>query len=400
MRKHILTYSILFSINSLMVSCQSKTQSKETNTPVNLVKMKEQFPNQKTAYEKTNDKVAFYKPSGQKILTIDLKRSMYSVYSPEFYHEGLIKINDMLYFLPLKVEKHETFSIGETGTASGTFKTINSVNDKGLLWKGKVEYPVGNTVKINDISYEYNKFGQLLKVEQNNQVIVDNSYDDNGHLVASKMPDAHIKYSYDKEGNIVTEEVERKGNKKIYTLAYNSSQQIIKKYTQNQDQVKEFKYDANGRVLSITEYSGEIDKSDSHKLNNHFSKKIFSYTDGQLANEKHLEFKITNASVLVNKKWEAIDIEQQRKLAWEKINDPSEIPVSETDKKYSYQADEIKISINDFGFSNRVKNGKSSLEKEVLSTESIKFTLDGSGRIIKKESLDKNKKNLVENYSY
>ena len=51
MRKHILTYSILFSINSLMVSCQSKTQSKETNTSVNLLKMKEQFPNQKTAYE-------------------------------------------------------------------------------------------------------------------------------------------------------------------------------------------------------------------------------------------------------------------------------------------------------------------------------------------------------------
>ncbi|WP_241331093.1 hypothetical protein [Chryseobacterium arthrosphaerae] len=56
--------------------------------------------------------------------------------------------------------------------------------------------------------------------------------------------------------------------------------------------------------------------------------------------------------------------------------------------------------INNFGFSNRVENGKLSQEKEVLQTESIKFSLDDVGRIIKKESIDKDKKIIIEKYFY
>lgn len=400
MRKHILTYSILFSINSVMVSCQSKTQSKETNTSVNLLKMKEQFPNQKTAFEKINDKVTLYTPSGSEILMIDLKRSIYSIYSPEIYHEGLVKINDMLYFLPAKVEKYQTFSTGETGTANGAFKIEKTTNDLGLLLKEKVEYPVENNVKTNDISYEYNKFGQLLKVEQNNKTIVENTYDNNGNLIESKTPNEHIRYEYNEDGTVISEEINKNGVKKLLKHQYNSSKQLVKKYSDDQNQTEEFKYDANGRILSVIEYSGETDKNDSNKLINHFFKKTYSYSKDQLTEEKHLSYNIANASVLVNKKWQPINIEQQRKLAWEKLNDPTEIPISETDKKYTYLSNEINVSINDFSFSNRIKNGKAFQEKEITQTESIKFSLDGEGRVVKKESTGKDKKIVVEKYSY
>lgn len=401
MRKHILTYSILFSINSVMVSCQSKTQNKETNTSVNLLKMKEQFPNQNTAFEKTNDKVTFYKPSGSRILTIDLKKHFYYVYSSEIYHEGFIKVNDMLYFFPGKIEKYQTFSTGETGTGNGTFKTQNVTNDLGLPLKETIEYPDENKVKTFDVSYGYNKFGQLLKVQQDNKTIVDKTYDNNGNLIESKTPDEHIKYNYNKEGNVVSEEVEKKGQKKIFNYQYNSSKQLLKKYTDDQNQVQKFTYDSEGKILSIVEYYGEIDKSNANKLINHFLIKTYSYTKNQPTEENHREFKIANASVLVNKKWQAINLEKQRKLAWDNINNSSEIPIAENDKKYVYLSNEINVSINYFSFSNRVKNGKASQEKEILRTESIKFSLDKEGRIIKKETVSKDdQKSNIEKYFY
>lgn len=401
LNKSILIIFKIWMLTGMAITCHpNKSKSLESNEPVEKFNSVEEFANHKTAFEKINDKVSFYKPDGNKILMIDLKRSVYNVYFPEVYSEGLIKINSILYFLSAKVERYQTFSMGETGTATGTFKTENVTSDTGLLLKKNIEYPAGNTMKTNDISYEYNKFGQLLKVQQNNKTTIRNTYDSNGNLIETQTPDKQIKYNYNNEGNIVSEEWDSQGEKIVFKYQYNSSGQLVKKYTDDQNQVEEFTYDSKGRIISVIEYSAEIDKSYSNKLINHFFKKTYSYTNDQLTNEKQLEYKITNASVLVNKKWQAINIEQQRKLAWEKISDPSEIPFAETDRNYIYLEKQINVLINNFGFSNRVENGKLSQEKEVLQTESIKFSLDDVGRIIKKESIDKDKKIIIEKYFY
>ncbi|WP_312389935.1 hypothetical protein [Chryseobacterium sp.] len=103
---------------------------------------------------------------------------------------------------------------------------------------------------------------------------------------------------------------------------------------------------------------------------------------------------------MVDKKWNPISIEEQRKLAWKKLHEQSELPLSAIESKYNYQSGQIEIVKTQYNFSNRVKNGKTEQNKEVLDTESIKFTLDSSQRPIKKEITDKNKKALTQEFSY
>ncbi|MBV6881797.1 hypothetical protein KVY03_18385 [Epilithonimonas sp. FP105] len=109
---------------------------------------------------------------------------------------------------------------------------------------------------------------------------------------------------------------------------------------------------------------------------------------------------IVNASILVDKKWQPINIEQQRKLGWKMLNEPSQLPLSETEKKYTYTANEVHISVNNFSFSNRVENGKTIQERDIRDFEKIKFILDNNGRIVKKETNRENRETEIEEYSY
>lgn len=401
MKKYILLCSISLSINSTMVSCQSKTQDTESNTSVNLSKMKEKFPNQKTAFEKINNKVDFYEPSGHKILSVDLQKSFYKVdLTSNLYLEHLIKINDQLYFLPKKVDKEQSFSAGSTGTSKGNFSSQFELNDLGLAVKARVESPADNKIKTNEIDYEYNKYGQLLKVLENKKTIAEYTYDDGGHLKEAKIPENSITYQYNKEGLITSENKQVNGNKISLKYQYNSAKQLIKKMSEDQNYAEEFEYDNKGRLSSVVQYSAETYKNNPDKLINNFVKKVYNYANEQLSEEHVYEYQIVNASVLVNKKWQPINIDQQRKMAWEKLNDTDSIPTLEIERLYTYNESDITVNINHFNSSNRVIDGKSRIEKEIRNSGSVKFTFDNSGKIIRKETTDKNRVTTLENYSY
>lgn len=384
-----------------MVSCQSKTQSKETNTSANQLKMKEQFPNNNTAFEKINDKVTVYKPSGNKVLTINLTSSEYDFSWPdEIYTKYLVKVNDFMYYLPKKITQHYEFSGADNSTSAGSFHKIFTVNELGLITAITSEFPKNNKVEKSDAVFTYNKLAQLLKIVDNGKTVVDNQYDDNGNLLETKTSEQQTKYQYDSNGKITKAEVNKGGVKNTFKFVYNAAGLIEKKYSEDQNKVKEFKYNAKGKVSETIEYSGSIDKSDAHKLVNHFIRKIYTYSNDQVIEEKEYEYNITNASVLVEKKWQPIDIEEQRKLAWKKLNDSSELPLKAIESQYNYQSGQIAITKNQYSFSNRVKNGKTEKNKELLSSESIKFTLDQSGKVLKKETSDKNKKAEIQEFDY
>ncbi len=400
MKKYIFRYSILFLINSIMFSCQSKKQSGETNTSVNLTNRKEVFPDQKTAFENVNNNVDFYEPSGNKIFSVDLRKSLYKVdLISIFYSEHLSKINDQLYFLPKKINAEQTFATGNTGSAEGNFTYQYEINELGLATKEKVEFPANSRVKVNDIIFEYNKFGQLLKVIQNKKPVIQNAYNEVGHLIESKNPEKSSKLKYN-EDLIVIEERQENGVKTILKYQYNAAKQLVKKSSDDQTYVEKFNYDDGGRLVSIVRYSAEIDKDNTNKLINHFTKISYNYTNTQLTEEKVHEYKIVNASVLADKKWQPLNIEQQRKIAWEKLNDPTGIPVSEIERIYRYKENGIVVKVNHFSFSNRITNGKANLEKEISNSQSIKFSFDNTGKIVKKETTDKNNRTISETYSY
>ncbi|KFC18075.1 hypothetical protein IO89_18250 [Epilithonimonas lactis] len=384
-----------------MVSCQSKTPDTESNTSVNLSKMKEKFPNQKTAFEKINNKVDFYEPSGNKRLSIDLQKSLYKVgLTSNIYREHLIKINDQLYFLPKKVDSKQIFSDCDKGTSQGNISRQFEINELGLAIMQQADSPSDNKIKTNEIVYKYNKFGQLLKVLENKKIIAEYIYDAGGYLTEAKIAKNSITYQYNKEGFITIEERHENGIKISLRYQYNSAKQLINKMSENQNHAEEFGYDNTGRLSSIIKYSAEIDKNNPDKLINNFVKKIYNYADERLSEEKIYEYRIVNASVLVNKKWQPLDIDQQRKMAWEKMTDTDEIPTSGIERSYKYNENSIIVSINHFNFSNRVVDGKAKLEKELSNSESIKFSLDLSGKIVKKETTDKKGGTTVENYSY
>lgn len=139
MRVYFQIYCLLLSVGLVMISCQSKTSNKETNTTVNQFTIKEQFPNHKTAFEKINNEIKFYNSTGNLLFVVDLKKSIYIAHQPEFnYYFYLNKINDFLYFLPKNIKENYTFSAGNTGTSMGAFSTESMINNLGLLEENRI----------------------------------------------------------------------------------------------------------------------------------------------------------------------------------------------------------------------------------------------------------------------
>lgn len=317
---------LMLSAGSVMMSCQSKTYNKETNTIANQFTIKESFPNHKTAFEKTDHQVFLYNTAGIKLFTIDLKKYLYTAHQPELnYSSYLHKINDLLYFSPKIIKNSFTFATGNVGTGMGTFSTENVINDLGLLDKGKIEYPNDKgKIGIYNIVYSYNKFAQLLIVKQDREVILENTYDENGHIIESKTSKEQRKLTYNTEGQIDKEEIINKdGSKNILNYRYNSSKQIEKKYNDEETLIKEYQYDSKNQLVSIIEYSGTINKNDPSEIVNHFVKKSYTYKIDKIIEEKQYEYNIVNSSILVNHKRMPITIAEQKKLAWKKLKDQS-----------------------------------------------------------------------------
>lgn len=107
-------------------------------------------------------------------------------------------------------------------------------------------------------------------------------------------------------------------------------------------------------------------------------------------------------SFRINKKREPITIEEQKKLAWQKLRDPSTNPLFCIERKYSYQSDEINVIVNKFSFSNTLKNGKNETDKKLTNSETTTYTLDTLGRVVKKETINKDqyKEREIQSFSY
>lgn len=267
----------------------------------------------------------------------------------------------------------------------------------------KIEYPQdGGKVGIYNVVYNYNKFAQLLKVKQDGDVIFEQEYNENANIMETKTSKSQGKFKYNTDGLIDKEEITNKdGSKNILNYHYNSLKQIKKKYNADETLVKEYQYNSNNQLIGVIEYNGTLDANDPNKIINHFIKKAYIYNKEQIIEEKFYEYNIIHSSIVIGKKRTPISITEQKKLAWQKFRDQSEIPLSEIERKYSYQLNEINVDINKYSFSITLVNGKSEKNKELLDSETIKYKLDSSGRVIKQELYNKNKElEEVKEFSY
>lgn len=406
-----------FILISTLVSCNSDSQNKqENNKEIEKFDPSEHYPNKKIAFAKSGEKIIFYNSTNEHLVyaEINQKTNKYQINDIDLFPvKDLLQINDFNYFIPKKYSTFYKYPVGKSGTAGGDFFTTIEFNELGLIKSIEKDLPDSNRKYI----YTYNKFAQLLKVFENkllNKTLLENKYDENSNLIFQVKNYEELKskreFIYGKDGRILKENIQEKNiapNGRIisdlaYALNYEYDElgRISKKYTQDSNYVEQFQYDSSGRIVSFIKYSGELDKDDSNKLINHFIKKVYTYYSDQVVEERQFEYSIVNASILVDKKWQPINIEQQRKLGWKMLNEPSQLPLSETEKKYTYTANEVHISVNNFSFSNRVENGKTIQERDIRDFEKIKFILDNNGRIVKKETNRENRETEIEEYSY
>lgn len=384
----------------IVISCQSKAYTTETNIPIVHFDTIRKFPNNTTAFEKINNQVVFYTPSGNEIFTVDLKSTQYEFYVPEVeMAHYLVKVNDFIYFLPQKVTEHYVFSKNSTHTVKADVTKVFTTNNLGLITSITYELPEDDGVRKHTTLFTYNLFAQLLKITDNGKILLENKYDDQGNVVRSKTKDRQSDYQYDSSGKIIKKREETDGIQKIFTYTYNAAGWLEKKYTEDQNEVEEFRYQTKGNIREIVRYSAVTDKSDAQKLMSHFTKKTYIYSNNLISEEKEYEYNIMNASVLINKKWNPLTIDEQRKLAWKTFNDQSGWPISASESKYKYQPAQVDIIKTQYSFANRGKNDTTEQGKEVTDINHTLFTLDSSGRAIK-ETVSRNKTIETKDFSY
>ncbi len=397
----------------IVISCHSNSQNmQEYNKEVEKFNIKELYPNQKIAYEKNGDVVLFYTAGKQHEIyaKVDLKSQVFDIQNSKFLNtDDLLQISHLKYFSPRKYSTFYKYPIGRSGTAGGDFFTLIEFNELGLIKSIEKNLPDAK----NKYLYHYNKYGQLLRIAEDkivDKILLENTYDENGRLISQKKDTKDIQsereFTYDKNDHILKENIKEKEiapngkvvKDEVYTLLYqyNNKGQIARKYTENENHIVEFQYDpAGNELMSVVEYNGAPDKSDAKKWVNHFTKTTYKYAKDQIAEEKKYEYTIVNASVLIDKKWTPITVEQQKALGWKKFKEESETPLSGIEKNYKYEPEAITTEINTYNFSNHFKNGKTEINKELTNGEKIKFTLDNNGRITQKE-INNTQKNTSE----
>ncbi len=396
----------------IIISCHSNSQNmQEYNKEVEKFNANELYPDHKSAYEKQGGQMVFYSPGKKHEIyaKVDLESHIFDVRNSDMFNtDDLLEINHSKYFSPKKYSTFYKYPIGKSGTAGGDFFTLVEFNELGLIKSIEKNLPDAK----NKYLYKYNKYGQLLQILEDkmvDKVLVENIYDENGRLISQKKDYKNLKsareFSYDKNGNILKEDIKEKEiapNDKIvkdeaYTLLYqyNNKGQIVKKYTEDENHVIEFQYDSANKLTNIVEYYGISDKSDVKKWVNHFTKTTYNYNKEQVTEEKKYDYTIVNASVLVDKKWTPISLDEQKKIGWQKFKDGSETPLSGFEKKYQYRSDAISVEVNTYNFSNQFKNGKTEVNKVLTNAENIKFKLDDNGKIIHKE-INNIQKNITE----
>lgn len=402
--KNTLFIGLVLLFFSLMASCHSgDPKVQENNKATEVFNDTELYPDQKTAYTKKQNTVLFYAPTSDHTLYLEtnLNTRLLTLQDPETMNiTGLLKINDFKYILPKKYADFYKFALGATGTGGGDFFTHIEYNGLGLIKSMERNFPEGK----NKYLYQYNKYGQLLKLIEErtllNKVLLENTYDEKSRLIFQKRDYEDYKseknWVYDKNNRVQKEtawekEIAPNGNiikdeTKTFFYEYDHKGQLVKKYTQNRNDIIEYTYNNEHQLVSTLEYSGTIEKDHPEEIMNYFIKKTYAYLNDEVIEALRYEYKITNYNVLVNGKWEAISIEEQKKKAWEKLKEQSAVPLQIIETKYAYQPSEINITTNKFHLSTTYNNGQIGQRKELADSDSMKYILDSKGRIIKKET--------------
>ncbi|WP_347218733.1 hypothetical protein [Chryseobacterium sp.] len=387
---------------NLIIGCHSgDPKTMENNKEVEAFNDTELYPDQKTAYIKKGNTVLFYSPTSDhnQYLANDLNTHILTVQDPGAMNlSGLLKINDFKYILPKKYADFYKFALGTTGTGGGDFFTHIEFNELGLIKTMEIDSPEGK----NKYLYQYNKYGQLLKLMKErrllNKVLLENRYDEKSRLVFRKQDDEDFKsertWIYDSNNRVQKEttwekEIAPNGNvikdeTKIFFYEYNKQGQLIKKYTQNQNDIVEYTYNNNHKLTGILEYSGMIDQDHPEKIISHFIKKTYTYLKEDVIEAVKYEYNMINSTVLINGKWETMSIEEQKKQAWEKLKDQSAVPLNIIETKYSYQPSEINIAIHQYSIYSNY-NGQKGQSKQLVDSDSMIYRRDERGRIVKKE---------------
>ncbi|MBP2619638.1 hypothetical protein [Chryseobacterium jejuense] len=409
--KTILLIGFIFICFSLVIGCYSgDPKREENNREVEIFNETELYPDQRTAYSKKGNSILFYSPTSDHslYLTADLDKHILTLKDPEAMNlAGLLKINDFKYIVPKKYADFHKFALGAAGTGGGEFFTHIELNNLGLIKTMEIDVPEGK----NKYLYQYNKYGQLLKLAKErmllNKVLLENRYDEKSRLIFRKQDDENFKseitWVYDKNGYIQKEnawekEIAPNGNvikdeTKIFFYEYNNLGQLIKKYTQNRNDVIEYTYNNEHKLLSTLEYSGTIDKDHPEKIINHFLKKTYTYLKEEVVEAISYEYKITDSTVLINGKWATMSIEEQKKQAWDKLKDQSAIPLQIIETEYSYQPSEINIVAHEYSIYSNY-NGQKGQSKLLIASDSMKYKFDRGGRIIKKENYNADTKEM------
>ncbi|BAP30301.1 YD repeat protein [Chryseobacterium sp. StRB126] len=393
--------------SSLVIGCRpSDPKTEENNREVEKFNDTEFYPDQKTAYTKKENIVLFYAPTSDHSLYLatDLNTHLLSTQDPEAMNfTGLLKINDFKYILPKKYADFYKFALGAVGTGGGDFFTHIEFNELGLVKSMERNFPESK----NKYWYQYNKYGQLLKLIEDkllDKVLLENRYDEKSRLVFQKQNDEDFKsertWVYDNNNRVQKEtawekEIAPNGNvikdeTKTFFYEYNNLGQLIKKYTQNGNDVIEYTYNLEHKLVNTLKYSGIIDKDHPEKIINHFVKKTYAYLKDEVVEAISYDYRITNSSVLIKGKWEAISIEEQKKYAWEKLKDQSAIPLQIIGTKYTYEPSGINIVTHKYS----INNGQKGQSKQLVDLDSMRYILDRGGRIIKKETYNTDAKEM------
>lgn len=400
----------LFYGTIFLIACHSgDPQIEENNKVVEVFGNTELYPDQKTAYIRKENAVLLYSPTADHkvYLEANLKTHSLTIQDPDGLNlTGLLKINDFRYFFPKKYLEHYLFPLGATGTGGGNFATLIETNELGLSKTMEVNLPEGK----NKYQYQYNKYGQLLKLIEDkllDKVLLENRYDEKARLVFQKKNyetyQSEKNWTYDKNNRIQKEIVWQKetapnGNvtkdeMKTFFYEYNNQGQLIKKYTRNRNDLIEYTYNNEHKLTAILEYSGTISKNDPQKIVNHFVKKTYAYLKDEVIESVITEYNITDSSVLINGKWETISIEEQKKQAWQKLNNQSAVPLQITETKHGYKPSEISIVVNKYHIDINY-NGEKGQVRQLIDSDSMKYRLDRTGKIIKKEIYNPNTKEM------
>ncbi|GGE39987.1 hypothetical protein GCM10011413_02160 [Pedobacter psychrotolerans] len=390
----------------------------ENNKSVDKFNTSELYPNKKQAYVKNGDVVLLYAPTNRHIVYMEtnLKSYTFDVRDPLLFNTNdLIMISNTKYFLPKKYSTFYKYSINQSGTAGGDFFTFIEFNDLGLMRSIEKNLPNGKS----KYSYEYNKYGQLLKIIEDkiiDKTLMENKYDEKARLVEQEKNYSELKskrtYTYNDKDQIVKESVWQKeiapnGNiirdeRYILNYEYDSKNQLVKR--QSEDGKKSFQYNYNEKSLLVKEliyetiYKKEEETAKTTVIND-FKENLLEYDEeNKLVKEIKKEAHFNNSTKLVNQQWQDLNEKEQTEYAWEEYKKNKNFFTSITNFSYQYSGKNLTKSTKKV--INHFSNGNKYVEEEqIYLQEKINYAYNNLGQIVKKEIISNNS-DESETYSY